>query len=63
MGTADIDGAEPRASPAGSFTRRVVLGLVVLAGSWAAAMVLRRRRIKTVDLTSPDPFGSAVVRE
>jgi hypothetical protein len=57
------DDAEPRAPRAGPFSRRLVLGLVVLAGSWAAAMILRRRRIRTVDLTTPDPFGSAVVRE
>jgi hypothetical protein len=57
---------DDRDVPAGRkrpFGARLALGLVVLAGSWIAAMVLRRRRIRTVDLTAPDPFGAAVVRE
>jgi hypothetical protein len=57
-GTADGGAARPR-----RFGRRLVLGIVVLAASWGAALVLRRRRIRTVDLTAPDAFGSAVVRE
>jgi hypothetical protein len=43
--------------------KRLVLGLVVLVGSWSAAAVLRRRRIQVVDTTAPDAFGSALVRE
>jgi len=43
--------------------QRFALGLVVLLGSWIAAVVLRRRRIQTVDTTAPDAFGSALVRE
>jgi hypothetical protein len=42
---------------------RIVLGLLVLGGSFGAAWVLRRRRIEVVDTTTGDPFGSAVVRE
>jgi hypothetical protein len=42
---------------------RFVLGLVLLAGLFGAAMVMRRRRIQIVDTTAPDAFGSAVVRE
>jgi hypothetical protein len=58
------DSAEiPEAPKAGSFRTRLVLGLVVLAGSWLAAWIVRRRRIHTVDVTSPDPFGDAVLRE
>ena len=42
---------------------KLVLGLLVFVGSFAGAYVLRRRRIQVVDTTSPDPFGSAVLRE
>ena len=57
--------ADPLPEPprAGSLRTRLVLGLIVLAGSWGAAWFLRRRRIRTVDLTAPDAFGAAVVRE
>jgi hypothetical protein len=57
---ADTDGQPSRA---GLFGRRLVLGALVLAISWLAGQVLRRRRIRAVDLTAPDPFGAAVVRE
>lgn len=43
--------------------KRVVLGLMVLVASFGAAMLQRRRRIRIVDTTAPDPFGAAVVRE
>jgi hypothetical protein len=56
----DGDAPAGRKRPLGP---RVALGLVVLAASWIAAMVVRRRRIRSVDLTAPDPFGAAVVRE
>jgi len=42
---------------------RIVLGALVLVGSFAGAWLLRRRRIQVIDTTTPDPFGSAVVRE
>jgi hypothetical protein len=58
-----MDGGDAPASRKRPLGPRLALGLVVLAGSWIAAMVLRRRRIRTVDLTAPDPFGAAVVRE
>lgn len=43
--------------------KRAILGLVVLAASFGAALFRRRRRIQIVDTTAPDPFGAAVVRE
>jgi hypothetical protein len=43
--------------------KQAILGLVVLAASFGAAFVMRRRRIQIVDTTAPDAFGSAVVRE
>ena len=42
---------------------RLALGLLVIVGSFGAAWLLRRQRIQVVDTTTPDPFGSAVVRE
>ena len=42
---------------------KIVLGLVVLVGSFAAARLLRRHAIEVVDTTTPDPFGDAVLRE
>jgi uncharacterized protein (TIGR03382 family) len=42
---------------------RIVLGTLVLAGAFGGAWLLRRRRIQVIDTTTPDPFGSAVVRE
>jgi hypothetical protein len=43
--------------------KQAILGLVVLAALFGAGCVRRRRRIKIVDTTAPDAFGSTVVRE
>ena len=43
--------------------KQAILGLVVMAASFGAAFVMRQRRIKVVDTTAPDAFGSALVRE
>lgn len=43
--------------------KRAILGLVVLAASFGAALLRRRHKIQIVDTTAPDAFGAAVVRE
>ena len=52
-----------RAAKGENMKKQAILGLVVMAASFGAALLLRQRRIKVVDTTAPDAFGSALVRE
>ena len=47
----------------GPIRHKLILGSLVLAGSFGAAWWTRQQRIRTIDTTAPDVFGDAVARE